>query len=171
MKWRWAVGMLLKLLRLIDSFAYLISVPFLMLMLFGIVVENAGLMHTGAVFVALANYGRFWTDLFALFVRPYKDGPLQGLAFLFPPYTVYYLTRHWNRVKPIVRRIATSCIPIVLVVLAYAFVPFSGRSSIKDVNEIPGRIKAGEQELRRDIDSELKKVEGEVRSLRKKKTP
>lgn len=72
--------------------------------------------------------------------------------------------------KPIVRRIATSCIPIVLVVLAYAFLPFSS-SSVKDLNDIPGRIKAGEQELRRDIDNELKKVEGEVRSLGKKQTP
>ena len=170
-KWRGAVGTILKVLRFIDSSAYLISVPFLILMLFGIIVENTALMHTGAVVVVLANYGRFWTDLLALFVRPYKDGPLQGLAFLFPPYTVYYLTRHWNRVKPIVRRIATSCIPIVLVVLAYAFVPFGGGSSVKDLNDIPGRIKAGEQELRRDIDNELKKVEGEVRSLGKKQTP
>jgi hypothetical protein len=169
-KWRGAVGALLKVLRLIDSSAYLISVPFLVLMLFGIVVGNLGLMHTGAVVVVLANYGRFWTDLLALFVRPYKDGPLQGVAFLFPPYTVYYLTRHWVRVKPIVRRIATSCIPIVLVVLAYAFLPFSS-SSVKDLNDIPGRIQAGEQELRRDIDNELKKVEGEVRSLGKNQTP
>jgi hypothetical protein len=169
-KWRGAVGTQLKLLRLIDSSAYLISVLFLMLMLFGIIVGNPGFMHTGAVVVVLANYGRFWTDLLALFVRPYKDGPLQGVAFLFPPYTVYYLTRHWDRVKPIVRRIATSCIPIVLVVLAYAFLPLE-RSSVKDLNDIPGRIKAGEQELRRDIDSELRNVEGEVRSLGKKQAP
>jgi hypothetical protein len=169
-KWRGAVGTLLKLLRLIDSSAYLISVPFLMLMLFGIIVENPGFMHTGAVVVVLANYGRFWTDLLALFIRPYKDGPLQGLAFLFPPYTVYYLTRHWVRVKPIVRRIATSCIPIVLVVLAYAFLPFSS-SSVKDLNDIPGRIEAGEQELRKDIGNELRKVEDEVRSFGKKQAP
>jgi hypothetical protein len=169
-KWRGAVGAVLKLLRLIDSFAYLISVPFLMLMLFGIIVEKRELMHTGAVVVALANYGRFWTDLLALFVRPYKDGPLQGLAFLFPPYTVYYLTRHWARVKPIVRRIATSCIPIVLVVLAYAFL-LSSRPPVKELREIPGRIQAGEEELRRDIDSELKKVEDEARSFGKKHAP
>jgi hypothetical protein len=73
-------------------------------------------------------------------------------------------------VKPIVRRIATSCIPIVLVVLAYAFLPLE-RSSVKDLNDIPVRIRAGEQELRRDIDSELRKVEGEVRSLGKKQAP
>ena len=120
------------------------------------------LMHTGAVGVVLANYGRFWTDLLALLVRPYKDGPLQGLAFLFPPYTIYYMTRHWNRVRPIMRRIATSCIPIVLVVLAYAFLQ-AGGEPVKDVNEIPARIEAGEEELRRDIGDAIKKVESEVR--------
>jgi hypothetical protein len=161
-RWRRAVGFVLKVLRFIDSFAYLISIPFLMLMILGIVVRNAGFTHTGAVVVVLANYGRFWTDLLALLIRPYKDGPIQGVAFLFPPYTVYYLSRHWNRVKPIVRRIATSCIPIVLVVLAYAFL-LSGSAPVKDVNEIPGRIKSGEEELRKDIDDALRKVESEVR--------
>ncbi len=160
-RWRGAVGALLKVLRFIDSFAYLISVPFLLLMIFGIVVRNNGLMHTGAVVVVLANYGRFWTDLLALLVRPYKDGPIQGLAFLFPPYTIYYLTRHWGRVKPIARRIATSCIPIVLVVLAYAFLPSEG-PPVHDVNEIPGRLKAGEEELRKDINDAIRKVESEV---------
>jgi hypothetical protein len=161
-KWRAAVGSLLKLLRYIDTFAYLISVPFLLLMVFGIVVRNVRFMHTGAVVVVLANYGRFWTDLAALVIRPYKDGPIQGVAFLFPPYTIYYLTRHWRRVKPIVRRIATSCIPIVLVVLAYAFLP-AGSQPVKDVNEIPARIQAGEEELRKDIRDTLRKVESEVR--------
>jgi hypothetical protein len=161
-KWRRAVGLLLNVLRFVDSFAYLISVPFLMLMIFGLVVRNMAFMHTGAVGVVLANYGRFWTDLLALLIRPYKDGPLQGLAFLFPPYTIYYLTRHWKRVKPIVRRIATSCIPIVLVVLVYAFLQVGGQP-VNDVNEIPARIEAGERELRKDIDDAIKKVESEVR--------
>ena len=129
-----------------------------MLMIFGIVVENRAFVHTGAVVVVLANYGRFWADLLAFFVRPYKDGPLQGVAFLFPPYTVYYLTAHWDRMKPIVRRIATSCIPIVLVVLAYAFLP-SVNPAVKDVQGVAAKIEAGKQELDKEIDSDLKKVE------------
>ena len=62
----------------------------------------------------------------------------------------------------IVRRIATSCIPIVLVVLCYAFLP-SESPPFKDVNEIPGRIKAGEEELRKEIDDTIRKVESKVR--------
>ena len=120
-KWRAGVSSVLKVIRWVDTWAYLISVPFIVLMIFGIAAENRKLIHTGAVVVVLANYGRFWADLLALFVRPYKDGPVHGLAFLFPPYTVYYLVTRWDSMKKIVRRIATSCIPILAVILIYAF--------------------------------------------------
>ena len=110
----------LRLFRWVDTWAYLISIPFVVLMILGIAAENRSLIHTGAVVVVLANYGRFWADLLAFFVRPYKDGPLQGLSFVFPPYMVYYLATRWDAMKKIVRRIATSCIPILAVVLVYA---------------------------------------------------
>ena len=156
-KWRAGVGLVLKLLRWIDTWAYLISVPFVMLMIFGIVVENRTFVHVGAVVIVLANYGRFWADLLALFVRPYKDGPLQGLAFLFPPFTVYYLTTRWHKMKPIVRRIATSCIPIVLVVLAYAFLPFVNPAA-KEVEGFVPKVKAGAVEIETEIRSDLRET-------------
>jgi len=157
-KWRAAVTSVLKLLRWVDTWAYLISVPFIMLMVFGIVVENRGFVHTGAVVTVLANYGRFWADLAALFVRPYKDGPIQGLAFLFPPYTIYYMATRWSRMQPILRRIATSCIPIVLVVLAYAFLP-SIDPAVNDVKGVAAKIEKGKQELDKEIDEDLQKIE------------
>jgi hypothetical protein len=156
-KWRAAVGVVLKSLRWVDSWAYLISVPFIVLMIFGIVVANRGFVHTGAVVVVLANYGRFWADLLAFFLRPFKDGPLQGLAFLFPPYTIYYLFARWDRMKPIVRRIATSCIPIVLVVLAYAFLP-GVNPEAKNVSGVAAKIETGTRELEREISADLNKL-------------
>jgi hypothetical protein len=156
-KWRAGVSAVLKLLRWVDSWAYLISVPFIILMIFGIVVESRRFVHTGAVVVVLANYGRFWADLLAFFVRPYKDGPLQGLAFLLPPYTIYYLTKHWDKMKSIVRRIATSCIPIVLVVLAYAFIP-AVNPNIKDVEGVEAKIETGKKELDKEIDQDLQEL-------------
>ena len=157
-KWRAGVGSVLKLFRWIDTWAYLISVPFLVLMIFGIVVENRPFVHTGAVVVVLANYGRFWADLLAFFVRPYKDGPLHGLAFLFPPYTIYYLATRWDHMKKIVRRIAMSCIPIVVVILIYAFLP-SANPEVKDVQGIGAKLEAGKHELDREIDKRLKGLE------------
>jgi hypothetical protein len=160
-KWRAGVGRMLKLLRWVDAWAYLISVPFVILMIFGMVVENRPFVHLGAVVVVLANYGRFWADLLAFFVRPYKDGPLQGLAFVFPPYTLYYLTTHWGKMKPIVRRIATSCIPIVLVVLAYAFLPFVNPAA-QDTQGFVPKVKAGAEVIRTEIRSDLETLEGKI---------
>jgi hypothetical protein len=157
-KWRAVVNLALKVLRWIDTWAYLISVPFVMLMIFGLVVQNHGLVHTGAVVVFLANYGRFWVDLLTFFVRPYKDGPLHGLLFLFPPYMVYYVVSRWDSMKKIVRRIAMSCIPIVAVVLIYAFV-LTGKNNVTDIHDIGGRIEAGKKELEEDIKRDLNQLE------------
>lgn len=156
-KWRAIVSMILNTLRFIDDWAYLISVPFLILMLFAIVISNRGLAQFGAVVVVIANYGRFWADLLALYVRPFKDGVIQGVAFLFPPYSLYYMFVHWERVRSTSRRIATSCIPIVLVLLAYAFVPAVNPEAAK-LPDVPSKLKSAERELIKDVDTDLEEV-------------
>jgi DNA-directed RNA polymerase subunit RPC12/RpoP len=167
-KWRAGVGSVLKVFRWVDTWAYLISVPFLILMILGIAAENRPFIHTGAVVVVLANYGRFWADLLAFFIRPYKDGPLHGLAFLFPPYAIYYLATRWDHMKKIVRRIATSCIPIVLVVLIYSFLP-SANPEVKDLRGFGAKLKAGKQELDKEIESDLRGLEEKLIELEKPK--
>jgi hypothetical protein len=169
-KWKGAINFVLKLLRWVDTWAYLISVPFLMLMVFGIAVENRAFVHLGAVVTVLANYGRFWADLLALFVRPYKDSPIHGLAFLFPPYTVYYLATRWTRMRPILQRIATSCIPIVLVVLAYAFLP-SVNPEVKDVASVTAKIEKGKEEVDKEVNEELQKLEKELTDFGDRRKP
>jgi predicted Zn finger-like uncharacterized protein len=170
-QWRAGVTGILKILRFIDSWAYIISVPVLVMVLFAIVTSSRGLVHAGAVVVVLVNYGRFWTDLIAFFVRPFKEGPFQGLAFLFPPYTVYYLFAHWDRMKPILRRMLTSCIPIALVILAYAFLP-SINPEVQDVADVGTRLKIGTEVLEKDIHGGLKQIEEELSdSLEKNESP
>jgi hypothetical protein len=170
-KWRAGVTAILKILRFIDTWAYLISVPFLVMVLFAIVTSSRGLVHAGAVVVVVVNYGRFWADLLAFFVRPFKDGPLQGLAFLFPPYTVYYLFVHWGRMKPILRRMLTSCIPIALVIVAYGFLP-SVNPEVKDVHGVEARLKIGTEVLEKDLRGGLKQIEGELSdAVEKKESP
>ena len=157
-KWRAGVNTVLRVLRFVDTWAYLLSVPFLLLMIFGIAVESRRFVHIGAVVVVLANYGRFWADLIAFFVRPYKDGPLQGLAFLFPPYTLYYLVTRWDAMKKIVRRIATSCIPIFLVILIYGFLP-TVNPAVKNEQSFGGRIQAGKNEIDGELEGDLNRLE------------
>lgn len=60
--------------------------------------------------------------------------------------------------KPILRRIATSCIPIVLVVLAYAFLP-SINPGVKDATTVTAKIEKGKQELDKEINEDLENIE------------
>ena len=143
MKWRQGVGLILRLLRFIDDWAYLISIPFIVLAIFAIAAGNREWVHLGAVVVLLANYGRFWVNLLAIFVRPFKEGPVHGLAFLFPPYGIYYVWTRWDTFRPTFRRLLTSCIPIVLVVLAYAYLPFVNPAA-KDAKGLPEKIRSGD---------------------------
>ena len=165
-KWRAGVSSILRLLRWVDDWAYLISVPFIVLMIFAVAIASRGLVHLGAVVVVLANYGRFWADVLAVFVRPFKEGPLHGLAFLFPPYGVYYLVTRWDKFQPTFRRILTSCIPIVLVVLAYAFLP-GANPAVKDVHGVRARLRSGVEELREEIRDDVREIEGKLEATRK----
>jgi DNA-directed RNA polymerase subunit RPC12/RpoP len=160
-KWRTGVNLFLRLFRWVDTWAYLISVPFLMLMILGIVVQNRQFVHTGAVAVVLANYGRFWADLISFFVRPYKDGPLHGLLFLFPPYTLYFLVTRWDGMRKIVRRIAMSCIPILGVILIYGFLPLVNPAVDKSQG-IGAKLQAGKAELDKQIEGDLKNLENRL---------
>jgi hypothetical protein len=167
-KWRAGVGSVLKVFRWVDTWAYLFSIPFLILMILGIAAENRSSIHTGAVVVVLANYGRFWAHLLAFFIRPFKDGPLQGLGFLFPPYMIYYLSTRWDSMKKILRRIATSCIPILGVVLIYAFDP-TANPAVKNVQGVGARLEAGKHQLDKEIASEFEDLEKKLSNPQKPK--
>lgn len=164
-QWRKSIGLILRVLRFIDDWAYLISIPCLMLMIFGIAIGHRGLIHTGAVVVVLVNFGRFWTDLLSLFVRPFKDGPIHGLMFLFPPYGVYYIARNWDKFKPTFRRLLTSCIPIVLVGLAYMFLPTvdpdvrSARTSLEKARRAERDFLEDAREVGREVRQGVESIE------------
>jgi hypothetical protein len=169
-QWRKGVGLILRLLRFVTDWAYLISVPFLILMVFAIAIGHRWLIHTGAVVVVLVNIGRFWTDLLSLFVRPFKDGPMHGLMFLFPPYGFYYVVSRWDKFKPTFRRLGTSCIPIVLVALAYIFIP-AVDPDVQSARTLPEKARRAEQDFVKDARELGREVRQEVQSLEKRALP
>lgn len=165
--WRRAVGGILRVLRFVDDWAYLISIPFLILIVFAIAIGNRPLIHTGAVVVVLVNFGRFWTDLLALFVRPFKEGPVHGLMFFFPPYAIYFISRHWDRFQGTFRRLLTSCAPIVLVILAYAFIPVID-PAIQSAPTAREKLRRAEEEVVKEAREGLHQARDEVRRLEQK---
>ena len=134
--WRGQLGGIQRILRWINETAYLISVPFIMLLLLGTVARNWRMALLGAAVVVLLNIGRLVTAGASLAVVPLRDG------------------FKWKKLKKPLRRVAEPALTIGLVVLAFLFIPFlaTGKPSTKGV---AGRINAGLDALEKRALGEL----------------
>jgi hypothetical protein len=134
--WRGQIGGIQKVLRWLNETAYLISVPFIMMLLLGTVARIHWVAVLGAVVVVLLNIGRLITAAANLAIAPFREG------------------LNWKRVKKPLRRLIEPVMVIGLVVLAFAFIPFlsTGKPSTKGV---AGRINAGLNALEKRALGEL----------------
>jgi hypothetical protein len=125
-----------RVFRWINETAYLISVPFIMMLLLGTMVRNRPMALLGAAVVVLLNIGRLVAGAAGLAVVPLRDG------------------LKWKKLKKPLRRVAEPALTIGLVVLAFLFIPFlsTGKPSTKGV---AGRINAGLEALEKRALGEL----------------
>lgn len=136
--WRHWLGNLAKFFRRLNEFAYLLSVPFLMLLMIGAAMHNRGLALLGAQAVVLLNLGRIVTGMANILAVPFREGLTTGLLFLVPPFTIKYMIDHWNRLKRPTQRVVTPLLTIVAVVLVFAFLPsLSAKSDGKKAGDQP----------------------------------
>jgi hypothetical protein len=137
--WRGQLGGIQRIFRWINETAYLISVPFIMMLLLGTMVRNRPMALLGAAVVVLLNIGRLVAGGAGLVVVPLRDG------------------LHWKKLKKPLRRVAEPVLTIGLVVLAFFFIPFlsTGKPSTKG---IAGHINAGLETLEKRALGELDKA-------------
>ena len=115
MLWRGQLGRILKLFRWINQTAYLVSVPFLMILLLGATVRDRPMAIGGATMVVLLNIARLISGIANLAVIPLRDGI--DLKKMKKPI--------WRLIEPVVT--------IALVVLAFTFIPsLSGAGPAKE---------------------------------------
>ncbi len=158
--WSRQLGGVQSLFRKLNEAAYLISVPFLILIIVGASVGSRPLALLGGTAVVLLNLGRIIAGVANLAIMPFREGPLQGILFLIPPFTFFYLASHWKKVKKPTQRIGVPIATIAAVFLAFAFVP-TLRSDGKMVS-----VKDLKNELRRDAQSLGKEMVGEVKKAK-----
>jgi hypothetical protein len=147
--YRHQMGKVQGLFRWINQSAYLVSVPFLMLLLVGVVSDSQSLMAIGATVVVVLNIGRLLAGVANLVVIPFRESPLQGVFFLIPPLTFIYLYQNWQKVRKPVLRILGPIGTIGLVILAYLVAPYlrgeQRQGSIKD------QVRSGIESARESI--------------------
>jgi len=134
--WRRQIGGFQKLFRKIHQAAYLISVPFLMILILGVVLGSRPMALLGATVVVLLNVGRLAAGVANLALVPFRDGV------------------DVKKMKKPAWRVAEPALTIGLVVLAFTFIPWLSRGQAAN-RTIPERIRSGAQDLQKDMKGEV----------------
>ena len=144
--WRRQLGSVQKLFRKINQTAYLFSIPFIMILLLGALVQHRSTAVLGATGVVLLNIGRIAAGVANLAVVPFRDGI------------------NLNKMKKPFWRVIEPAITIVVVVVAFTFIPWlsAGASGKGTVAE---RIRSGADALEKDIRGQVDNVADKAKGL------
>ena len=137
--WRRQLGGIQKIFRKISQAAYLVSVPFLMILLLGVAIKNRQMALFGATVVVLLNIGRLVAGAANLAVVPFRDGV------------------NPNKMRKPAWRVAEPALTIGLVVLAFTFIPWLSRGRSAKGSLID-RVRAGARDLKQDMKGEVDRV-------------
>ena len=137
--WRGQLGGIQKLFRRISETAYVISIPFLLILLLGTAVSNRSIALFGATVVVLLNIGRLVAGAANLAVVPLRD----GIDF--------------EKMKKPLRRVIEPVVTIGLVFLAFIFIPWLSAGEVAG-GSITDRIRSGAQALEKDMKGQVDQV-------------
>jgi DNA-directed RNA polymerase subunit RPC12/RpoP len=138
-QWRRQLGAIERFFRWINQSAYLVSVPFLMILILGTMVRNHPLALFGAAVVVALNIARLISGVFNLAVIPFRDGI------------------NWKRLKQPIERLIEPAITIGLVGLAFTFIPWLSKGGTSK-EMLRGTIRAGLDKFERKIEDVQEKV-------------
>jgi hypothetical protein len=137
--WRNQLGGLQKLFRNISQAAYLLSVPFIMILILGAAVGSRSTALMGATAVVLLNVGRLIAGAANFSLVPFRDGI------------------NWKKMKKPAWRIAEPALTIVAVVLAFTFIPSLSQGRA-DSGNFADRVVSGAEDLKKEMKGEVDKV-------------
>jgi hypothetical protein len=144
--WRHEMGVIQRIFRWLNQSAYLVSIPFIIIFLFGIAVKAYSIAIFGATFVVLLNIGRIVAGVANLVFIPLRDG------------------LNVKKYKKPLRRIIEPVVTIALVVLAFTFIPWLATGK-RSEGSISDRIRTTAESLKGEIQGEVDKVTEKAKAL------
>ncbi|MFO1095083.1 MAG: hypothetical protein U0992_17520 [Planctomycetaceae bacterium] len=156
--YRGQTNWVLKALQKINDFAYLISTPFILVLMIGVLLKRRDVAVIGATGIILPNLGRFVVNGAYLVIAPFKDSPIQGVLFFIPPFTFFYLYKHWKRMKKATLQFISPAIPILAVLLVFAFVPWIKSGQTPEGASLSEQMRTELGTLQSDVQGQVEKV-------------
>ena len=104
-------------------------------------------------------------------VIPFRESPIQGILFLIPPITFFYLYQNWHKVHRPVKRIVGPILTIALVVLAFVAEPWV-KGEGKPKGSINDQLQSGARSMKEGLQGKIGKVaESECRRSQQARRP
>ncbi len=144
--WRRETGQVAKLLRKTNELAYMVSIPFILILLFGTVTKSRGTALFAATFVVLLCAIRIVSGVANLMVVPLRDGLNSG------------------KMKKPFKRVVEPVVMIAVILAGFTFIPWL-RSDRAASGSLADRLKAEAVELKGEMKGELLKRADEASKI------
>jgi hypothetical protein len=141
--WRREVGLVQRTFRWLNESAYLVSIPFIGIFLFGAATKSRGLALFGATFVVLLNLGRIVAGVANVAVIPLRSG------------------LNTKKMKKPFRRVLEPVATIAIVFLAFTFVPWLASKRPTGgtlVERLEGSAESLGGEMKGELESDVEKA-------------
>jgi hypothetical protein len=144
--WRRQVGKFQKVFRSLNETAYLLSIPFIMIILAGIVTKSRSTALFGATFVVVLSVGRIVAGLAGLASVPLRSGLDTG------------------KMKKPFRRVVEPVVTIALVLAAFTFIPWLSRAG-SSKGTVGERLKTNAKVLKAEMKGKVRKAADQAAEL------
>jgi hypothetical protein len=144
--WKHEVGLIARIFRWLNESAYVVSIPFVIIGLFGIAVKNRPIAVFGATFVVALNLGRIVAGVANLAVVPLREG------------------LNFRKLKKPARRVIEPVVWICGVALAFTFIPWLS-SDGSSAGNISDRIRSTAESFKNEFKGEVENVAGQAKNL------
>ena len=135
-------SLLVRATTWISEASYTVSFILIILAVASGMIGRHSLAAMGCGAIVALNLVGLAGDLASLVTLSFRKNPVQGVLFLIPPFTLYYLWSDWQRYRDTVSRMRIPLVMLAVVVAAYMFVPWlhGGKERTGPINDSVKRV-------------------------------
>ncbi len=112
------------ILNKITKALFMVTFPCILLLLAGILFKRTDLVSYGAIGVILLCSVRIVAVFLRLAIVPFRTSPQEGILFLIPPITFYYMYKYWPEMRRTSGDLGSPIFLLAMLLAAFLFVPF-----------------------------------------------
>jgi len=144
-----------SLLGWLANLCLLLTFPCIFLFLLGILLRNWNFVLYGTTGVCIFSAARILLIITHLAFIPFRVSLQEGLLFLIPPVTLYFIYKYWPQMRKSAAGLVAPIFLVIALFFAFEYIPYLAGQHREGDSSIPGRIELKLDETSRSIKNEL----------------